>query len=137
MNRTADCTKETMNYYNCSKQSWSLVLEVTCPANLSQLYVTPNNVHLNYSKKASRSGDYIAILRYISICPSIHYPYICISHPPTHFNNLFIYLSIYLSIDLISHLIENMVCHFFLFLFFSFFLLLSIRTNINNTIYRR
>nr|XP_022340887.1 von Willebrand factor A domain-containing protein 7-like [Crassostrea virginica] len=63
VNRTADCTKETMNYYNCSTQSWSLVLEVTCPANLSQLYVTPNNVQLNYSNKASRSGDYIAILR--------------------------------------------------------------------------
>ena len=120
VNRTADCTKETMNYYNCSTQSWSLVLEVTCPANLSQLYVTPNNVQLNYSNKASRSGDYIAILRYLSICLSIHCPYIFISHPPTHFNNLFIYLSIYLSIYLISQLIKSMVCHFFLFLFFVF-----------------
>lgn len=62
VNRTSNCRQEVLNYYNCKKQNWTLVLDVTFRASLSQLYVTPTTVQLKYARNSP--SVYVATLRY-------------------------------------------------------------------------
>lgn len=67
MNRTSSCRQEMLNYYNCKKQNWTLVLDVAFRASLSQLYVTPTTVQLKYARNSP--SVYVTTLRYlIHIC---------------------------------------------------------------------
>lgn len=52
VNRTSNCRQEMLNYYNCKKQNWTLVLDVAFRASLSQLYVTPTTVQFKYARNS-------------------------------------------------------------------------------------
>lgn len=64
VNRTINCRQEMLNYYNCRKQNWTIVLDVAFRSSLSQFYVTPTTVQLKYAWNSPSSDNYVATLRY-------------------------------------------------------------------------
>lgn len=62
VNKTDKCEKTSMNYFNCSLQKWTIVMDIKFHVNMSRLYATPRDLAFNFTLSSTSPDIYTAIL---------------------------------------------------------------------------
>lgn len=63
INKTNNCEKASMNYFNCSLQKWTTVMDIEFHVNMRRMYATPRDLAFTFALSSTSPDIYTAILR--------------------------------------------------------------------------